>query len=39
MYIVLKVANTYGPIFEEIMKRYAIFSVQIINFQIDQMHT
>ena len=25
-----------GPIFEKIMKRYTIFSVQIINYQIDQ---
>ena len=33
-----KVAYTSGPIFEKIMKRYPIFSVQIINYQIDQMH-
>ena len=33
-----KVACTSGPIFEKIMKRYPIFSVQIINYQIDQMH-
>ena len=33
-----KVACTSGPIFEKIMKRYPIFSVQIINHQIDQMH-
>ena len=34
----LKVAYTSGPIFEKIMKRYPIFSVQIINYQIDQKH-
>ena len=33
-----KVACTSAPIFETIMKRYPIFSVQIINYQIDQMH-
>ena len=33
-----KVARTSGPIFEKIMKRYHIFSVQIINYQIDQVH-
>ena len=31
-------AYTSGQIFEKIMKRYPIFSVQIINYQIDQMH-
>ena len=31
-------AYTSGPIFEKIMKRYPIFSVQIINYQIDQKH-
>ena len=35
----LKVAYTSGPIFEKIMKRYPIFSEQIINYQIDQMYT
>ena len=34
----LKVAYTSGPIFEKIMKRYPIFSLQIIYYQIDQMH-
>ena len=34
----LKVAYTSGPIFEKIIKRYPIFSVQIINYQIDQKH-
>ena len=34
----LKVACTSGPIFEKIMTRYPIFYVQIINYQIDQMH-
>ena len=34
----LKVAYTSGQIFEKIMKRYPIFSVQIINYQIDQKH-
>ena len=33
-----KVACTSGPIFKKIMKRYPIFSVQIIKYQIDQMH-
>ena len=33
-----KVAYTSGPIFKKIMKRYPIFSVQIINYQIDQKH-
>ena len=33
-----KVAYTSGPIFENIMKLYSIFSVQIIYYQIDQMH-
>ena len=33
-----KVAYTAGPIFEKIMKRYPIFSVQIISYQIDQKH-
>ena len=33
-----KVAYTSGPIIEKIMNRYPIFSVQIINYQIDQMH-
>ena len=33
-----KVAYTSGPIFEKIMKRYPIFSVQIINYQIDQKY-
>ena len=34
----LKVAYTSGPIFKKIMKRYPIFSEQIINYQIDQKH-
>ena len=34
----LKVAYTSGPIFEKIMKRYPIFSVQKIDHQIDQKH-
>ena len=34
----LKVACTSGPIFEKIMKRYPIFSLQMINYQIDLMH-
>ena len=34
----LKVAYTSGPIFEKIMKRYPIFSLQIINYQIDLKH-
>ena len=34
----LKVAYTSGPIFDKIMKRYPIFSVQIINYQIDQKY-
>ena len=33
-----KVAYTSGQIFEKIMKRYPIFSVQIINYQIVQKH-
>ena len=33
-----KVAYTSGPIFEKIMKRYPIFSLQIINYQIDLKH-
>ena len=33
-----KVAYTSGPIFEKIMKRYPIFSVQNIDHQIDQKH-
>ena len=33
-----KVAYTSGQIFVKIMKRYPIFSVQIINYQIDQKH-
>ena len=36
MYV--KVAYTSGPIFEKIMKRYPIFSLQIINYQIDLKH-
>ena len=32
-----KVACTSAPIIEKIMKRYPIFSVQIIYYQIDQM--
>ena len=35
---VFKVAYTSGPIFEKIMKRYPIFSVQRIYYQIDLMH-
>ena len=36
---VLKMSNTSGPIFKKKnMKRYPIFSVQIINYQIVQMH-
>ena len=38
MILLFKVAYTSGPIFENIMKRYPIFSVQIINYQIDQKH-
>ena len=34
----VKVAYTSGQIFEKIMKRYPIFIVQIINYQIDQKH-
>ena len=34
----VKVAYTSGPIFEKIMKRYPIFSVQIINYQNDQKY-
>ena len=37
-FVAIKVACTSGQIFEKIMKRYPIFSVQIINYQIDQMH-
>ena len=33
-----KVAYTSGLIFEKIMKRYPIFSLHIIYYQIDQMH-
>ena len=33
-----KVACTFGPFFEKIMKRYPIFSLQINNHQIDQRH-
>ena len=36
--ISFKVAYTPGPIFEKNMKRYPMFSVQIINYQIDQKH-
>ena len=35
---IIKVAYTSGPIFEKIMKRYPIFSVQIIYYQIDQKY-
>ena len=38
LYITLKVAYTSGPIFEKIIKRYPIFPVQIIKYQIDQKH-
>ena len=34
----VKVAYTSGQIFEKIMKRYPIFSLQIINYQIDLLH-
>ena len=34
----IKVAYTSGQIFEKNMKRYPIFSLQIINYQIDQKH-
>ena len=34
----IKVAYTSGPIFEKNMKRYPIFSMQIINYQIDQKY-
>ena len=34
----IKVAYTSGQIFEKIMKRYPIFSVEIINYQIVQKH-
>ena len=34
----IKVAYTSGPIFEKIMKRYPIFSMQIINYQIDHKY-
>ena len=34
----IKVAYTSGRIFEKIMKRYPIFSVQKIDHQIDQKH-
>ena len=37
-YMYVKVAYTSGPIFEKIMKRYPILSVQIINYQMDQKH-
>ena len=33
-----KVAGTSGQIFEKIMKRYPIFSLQIIYYQTAQMH-
>ena len=33
-----KVACTSALVFENIMKRYPVFSVQTINYQIDQMH-
>ena len=33
-----KVACTSGPIFEKNIKRYPIFSLQIINYQIELMH-
>ena len=36
--VLFKVACTSGPIFEKNMKRYPIFSLQIINYQIDLMH-
>ena len=36
--LLVKVAYTSGPIFEKIMKRYPIFSMQIINYQIDQKY-
>ena len=36
--LIFKVAYTSGPIFEKNMKRYPIFSVQIINYQIAQKH-
>ena len=36
--VILKVACTSALIFAKIMKRYPIFSVQIINYQIDQIH-
>ena len=32
MEIMLKVACTSGPIFEKFMKRYPIYSLQIINY-------
>ena len=34
---IFKVACTSGPIFEKNMKRYPLFSLQIINYQIDLM--
>ena len=34
----LKVGCTSDPIFENNIKRYPIFSVQIINYHIDQIH-
>ena len=34
----IKEAYTSDPIFEKIMKRYPICSVQIINYQIDEKH-
>ena len=34
----LKVAYTSGQIFEKIIKRYPIFSVQKIDHQIDKKH-
>ena len=36
LYKIMKVGYSSGPIFEKIMKRYPIFCVQIINYQIDQ---
>ena len=34
----IKVAYTSGPIFEKIMMRYSIFSLEINYCQIDQRH-
>ena len=36
--IYIKGACTSAPNIEKIMKRYPIISVQIINYQFDQMH-